>query len=173
MPTTATAKADLIDLIIDWPGSAGMRVHLEHGHYRLGRSSVNELAFPEDQKLSREHLVFERTGDGWTVRDVGSRNGTQVNGTTLIGTACLSHGDRIMAGRLSIRYDTRREFADAGLNEITFVEQPLEGSAATVSVDLKAALETSTDMAGRPTLENDHLGALVRAGRTWSPREAL
>jgi len=173
MPTTATAKADLIDLIIDWPGSAGMRVHLEHGHYRLGRSSVNELAFPEDQKLSREHLVFERTGDGWTVRDVGSRNGTQVNGTTLIGTACLSHGDRIMAGRLSIRYDTRREFADAGLNEITFVEQPLEGSAATVSVDLKAALETSTDMAGRPTLENDHLGALVRAGRELAGHGAL
>jgi serine phosphatase RsbU (regulator of sigma subunit) len=161
----AVIKPKPADLIIDSPGSASMRVHLDREQYRLGRSSVNELAFLEDQKLSREHLVFDRTSEGWTVRDVGSRNGTHINGARLTGTACLSHGDRITAGHLTIRYDTRSEFADAGLNAITFVEQPLEGPAATVSIDLKAALETSTGMAGRPSLENEHLGALVRAGR--------
>ena len=161
----AVIEPEAADLIIDSPGNASMRVHLDHKQYRLGRSSANELAFLEDQKLSREHLVFDRTSEGWTVRDVGSRNGTHVNGVRLIGTVCLSHGDRITAGHLTIRYDARREFEDAGLNAITFVEQPLEGPAATVSIDLKAALETGTDMVGRPSLETEHLGALVRAGR--------
>lgn len=161
----AVIKPEAADLIIDSPGSASMRVHLDHKQYRLGRSSVNELAFLEDQKLSREHLVFDQTSEGWTLRDVGSRNGTHINGVRLIGTVCLSHGDRITAGHLTIRYDARREFEDAGLNAITFVEQPLESPAATVSIDLKAALETSTGLAGRPSLENEHLGALVRAGR--------
>src|SRR5450755_3692341 len=32
---------------------------LGRGRYSLGRSASNELAFPEDYKLSREHLVFE------------------------------------------------------------------------------------------------------------------
>jgi serine phosphatase RsbU (regulator of sigma subunit) len=169
----AAIKPATADLIIDSPGSASMRVHLDHGRYRLGRSSANELAFPEDQRLSREHLVFDRTDEGWTVRDVGSRNGTEVNGVRLTGPAHLSHGDRVTAGHLSIRYDTRREFADAKLNEITFVEQGLVVPAATVSVDLKAALEISTDLAGRPTLENEHLGALVRAGRELAGHGAL
>ena len=160
----AVIKPESADLIIDSP-SPSMRVHLDREQYRLGRSSLNELAFLEDQKLSREHLVFDRTPGGWTVRDVGSRNGTHINRVRLIGTAGLSHGDRITAGHLTIRYDARREFADAGLNAITFVEQPLEGPAAAVSIDLKAALDTSTSVAGLPSLENEHLGALVRAGR--------
>jgi GAF domain-containing protein len=162
---SAATGAEAADLVIDSPGGASMRVHLDDKRYRLGRSSSNELAFVEDQKLSREHLVFERTSEAWTVRDVGSRNGTRINGVRLIGSACLSHGDRISAGHLTIHYDTRREFADAGLNAITFIEQPLDAPAAAMSIDLKAALATSTDMAGRPSLENEHLGALVRAGR--------
>jgi serine phosphatase RsbU (regulator of sigma subunit) len=162
MQTTVTGQEDLV---IDSPDCAGMRVHLDRKQYRLGRSSVNDLAFPEDQKLSREHLVFEQTGDSWTVRDVGSRNGTRVNAVKLTGTASLSHGDRITAGNLSIRYDAHREFTNARLNEITFIEEGLSSPAATVSLDLKSVLETGSDAAGGPSLENEHLVALVRAGR--------
>ena len=161
------------NLIIDSPGTASIRVHLEQDRYRLGRSSVNELAFPGDQKLSREHLVFERTAEGWTVRDVGSRNGTQVNGVRLTETTPLAHGDQITAGHLSIRYDLRGEFTHAKPNEITFIEEGLGSAVPAVSLDLKSALQTSTDLGGRPTLEHAHLGALVRAGRELAGHGAL
>jgi hypothetical protein len=45
------------------PGIGSTRVQLEQPRYRLGRSSVNELAFPADEKLSRE-----RPQEGWTGR---------------------------------------------------------------------------------------------------------
>ena len=175
---TPASGLDTGDLIIDSPGSATIRVHLDREHYRLGRSSANELAFPTDQKLSREHLVFDRTSEGWTVRDTGSRNGTQLNGARLTGTARLAHGDRITAGHLSIRYDARREFTDAKLDEITFVEQELASTTSTMSVDLKCALQASLQQrferldavleeapGHRPALESAHLKALVQAGR--------
>ena len=155
------------ELIIDSADAQSIRVPLDKDRYRLGRSTANELSFPGDQRLSREHLVFERSTDGWTVRDVGSRNGTCVNGAQLAGTATLAHGDRITAGHISIRYDTRGEFSDAKLYDIQFVR---EGQARpmptdTVSVDLSAALKSSTEAIGRPSVERTQLGALVRAGR--------
>jgi pSer/pThr/pTyr-binding forkhead associated (FHA) protein len=159
------AAAGTGDLIIDSPDNTNMRARLERGRYSLGRSASNELAFPEDYKLSREHLVFERTEDGWTVRDVGSRNGTKLNGMPMTRATLLAHGDQIAAGHLSIRFDTRGEFTTAKVNEIRFVEQDLEATGQTVSLDLRSALANSTDLGGCPTLQNEHLGALVRAGR--------
>ena len=41
------------DLIMDFPGSATIRVHLDRQRYRLGRTSANELPFSTDHKLSR------------------------------------------------------------------------------------------------------------------------
>jgi phosphoserine phosphatase RsbU/P len=163
------------ELIIDSPGSKSVRVHLEQDRYRLGRSAVNELSFPKDESLSREHLVFERKAEGWTVRDVGSRNGTRVNGLRIAEPVRLAHGDRISAGRLTIRYDARGEFADSKPDDIVFVEEGTVSSSGTetVSVDLKSALQTTTDIAGRPTLESTHLGALVRAGRDLAGHRPL
>src|SRR4051794_17000457 len=105
------------ELIIDSPGSPSVRIALEKDCYKIGRSSTNDFPFPNDQSLSREHLAFERRSGGWTIRDLASRNGTNVNGTRLIDAIPLTHGDRITAGHLSIRYDTQGEFEDAKLHE--------------------------------------------------------
>ena len=155
------------ELVIDSPDARSVRVPLEGERYRVGRSPANELSFPADQRLSREHLVFERDSEGWTARDVGSRNGTCVNGKQLTGKVALVHGDRITAGHLSIRYDTRGEFSDAKLYDIQFVGEPAAKPMPTdtVSVDLSAALKSSTETSGRPSVERTQLGALVRAGR--------
>jgi sigma-B regulation protein RsbU (phosphoserine phosphatase) len=166
-------KPCMDDLVIDSPNTATTRVHLEKEQYRLGRASSNDLAFPADQKLSREHLTFERVNGSWTLRDLNSRNGTFVNGLRVTESRRLAHGDRVTAGHLSIRYDTCGEFKDAKLNEIKFVEQGLPTITPPVSLNLKAALERSTDLVGRPTLENTHLGALVRAARELAGHGAL
>jgi sigma-B regulation protein RsbU (phosphoserine phosphatase) len=155
------------ELVIDSPDARGIRIPLEQTRYRLGRSTANELSFPGDQRLSREHLRFERVAKGWTVRDLGSRNGAWINGAQLAGTVGLTHGDCITAGHLSIRYDTRGEFRDAKSYEIQFVGDALESATQndTVSVDLPAALKSSTEGIGRGTVEGTQLGALLRAGR--------
>jgi serine phosphatase RsbU (regulator of sigma subunit) len=72
------------------------------------------------------------------------------------GATPLTHGDRITAGHVSIRYDVRGEFADAKMREVQFVEQPTSEAVphGTVTADLNSALQTSLQ-----------LGALVSAGR--------
>ncbi|MBV8551458.1 MAG: SpoIIE family protein phosphatase [Acidobacteriaceae bacterium] len=161
------------ELIIDSPGVESVRIRLDRDSYRLGRSSVNELSFPADSGLSREHLVFENTADGWMVRDAGSRNGTRLNGVRLTAPARLAHGDRINAGYLTIRYSPSGEAKETRTEDVVFVAQEPPLSTPPVSVDLKSALEKSTDVAGQPKLGNLHLGALVRAGRELAGHSSL
>ncbi len=54
--------------------------------------------------VSRVHAVFERFGEAWVVRDLGSRNGTFVNGGRTIGERALHPGDEIMVGKLRLVY---------------------------------------------------------------------
>ena len=65
-----------------------MSVQLTGDRLTLGRSSSAELCFPADAGLSRQHLCFERDGDDWTVVDLGSKNGSQVNGVRLTVANC-------------------------------------------------------------------------------------
>jgi DNA-binding NarL/FixJ family response regulator len=50
------------------------------------------------------HAVFERFGDAWCVRDLGSRNGTFVNGNRIVGERALHSGDEILVGRLRLLF---------------------------------------------------------------------
>lgn len=170
---TVAAKPSTGDLVIDSPNTATIRVPLAKEQYRLGRASSNELAFPADSKLSREHLNIQRVDGSWILRDLNSRNGTFVNGARISEPKRLTHGDRIAAGHLSIRYDTCGEFKDAKSSEIRFVEHEFTNANQPVSLNLKSALEKSTDLAGRSTLQESHLGALVRAARELAGQGAL
>lgn len=152
-------------LVIESPNAPTLRVYLVHDQYTLGRSSINDLAFPDDHKLSREHLIFKCIDGSWIVSDVGSRNGTQLNAVRLTDSSVLAHNDQIIAGRLNIHYEIHGRFTDANAEHVTFVEQPSARVVPAVSLDLKSTLENRTDPAHHPALENAHLSALVQAGR--------
>src|SRR5258708_7496772 len=51
----------------------------------VGRASV-----PSDRRLSREHAQISRTPEGWTIRDLGSRNGTFVDGQPVDGVISIA-----------------------------------------------------------------------------------
>src|SRR5579862_6412542 len=92
------------ELLIQCPDGQMKTVPLTGERLSVGRSSVAELCFPEDAGLSRQHFAFEPDGDGWTVRDLGSKNGTFVNNIPLKARLMLRAGDRITAGHLVVVY---------------------------------------------------------------------
>jgi hypothetical protein len=67
---------------------------------RIGRDADNELSLQGElaDAVSRRHARIELTGKGATLADVGSSNGTQLNGRLLDGAAPLNVGDRIQMG---------------------------------------------------------------------------
>ncbi|MBL9148446.1 MAG: Flp pilus assembly complex ATPase component TadA [Phycisphaerae bacterium] len=78
------------------------RIELEDSPVSIGRLPDNTIQSADDG-LSRNHAIIERYGEGWRLRDLGSRNGTKVNGNR-VAEAKLKHGDIVKAGALEIRY---------------------------------------------------------------------
>ena len=52
----------------------------------------------DDAEVSRLHAVIEKVSSGWSVRDLGSRNGTHLNGERIIGERVLRPDDEIQVG---------------------------------------------------------------------------
>jgi hypothetical protein len=69
----------------------------------VGTLESNDVVV-DAQGVSRVHAVFERFGDAWCVRDLGSRNGTFVNGGRIIGERALHSGDEVVLGRLRLLF---------------------------------------------------------------------
>ncbi|SBT50504.1 FHA domain-containing protein [Micromonospora auratinigra] len=73
------------------------RVPLGVGTFTIGRAPGNEV--PIDSPLvSRLHALVERFPPGWVLRDLGSTNGTMVNGVPLREARTLREGDRVEIG---------------------------------------------------------------------------
>jgi len=91
----------------------------------FGRVATNDIEV-NDARCSRRHsAVYDHEGS-WFVRDLGSRNGTRVNGEKISGAVELKRGDQIRIGR------TKFIFAD-------------DLSAADDAVDSQGTEESSCD----------------------------
>ena len=65
----------------------------------IGRSTVNQLCYPEDTSISRQHALIRQQGENeFYLIDLGSSNGTYLNSQLLIGPTLLKNGDRIQVG---------------------------------------------------------------------------
>ncbi len=168
---SASTRATLAALVIEGQNAQRVRVPLERSTYRLGRAASNDLPFPTDNKLSREHLIFELSGEDWTVRDLGSRNGTAVNGSRISQSARLKNGDCVTAGSLSMRFVSAEDLLSDRRNTVVFVDDAVTEKVG-LAVDLKTALAAS--VANRAHSAKDaHLQALIRAGRELVSRRPI
>jgi hypothetical protein len=70
----------------------------------VGRGRNNDIALPEDDYASSRHARFEPRRDGVYVEDIGSTNGTFVNGIRLTRDRRLIPGD-VRVGETDLRYE--------------------------------------------------------------------
>jgi len=88
----------------DENGDSG-RVRVEGDRFTIGRQSSCDLPIANN-RLSREHLVIERSGEGFIVSDNGSSNGTELNGQPLFEPTEIMSGDRAdLGGGLDIEFE--------------------------------------------------------------------
>ncbi|HEY4346364.1 MAG TPA: FHA domain-containing protein [Gaiellaceae bacterium] len=71
----------------------------------VGRGSDNDLPLDGDEYASSRHARFEPRRDGVYVEDVGSTNGTYVNGIRLTGDRRLAPGDVVRIGETDLRFE--------------------------------------------------------------------
>src|SRR5438270_426556 len=74
----------------------GTTFSLRDGEVSVGREASNDL-WIADASLSRRHCMLNGNGETFSLRDLGSRNGTLVNGVP-VDEKRLSHGDQITVG---------------------------------------------------------------------------
>src|SRR5438445_3372806 len=77
----------------------GKSLLFPNGEYYFGRGPECHVR-PESEWVSRQHCLLRVTGDAAFLRDLGSRNGTLVNGTLLERERRLFHGDQVQIGPL-------------------------------------------------------------------------
>ena len=65
----------------------------------LGKASTNVVSLEHDETVSRLHAVFENLGFAWSIRDLGSRNGTYLNGERIAAERVLRSGDEVRVGK--------------------------------------------------------------------------
>lgn len=113
------------DLLVTAGLASGKRFTVPEGGLRLGRSSANDISIPEEA-LSRNHCLFERAGENaLRVIDLGSSNGTYVNGESIGSEAVLlAAGDVVEVGdsRLEVVGEVPRAATSA-----TVAQEPAAG----------------------------------------------
>jgi pSer/pThr/pTyr-binding forkhead associated (FHA) protein len=87
-------------LVVEGGPQTGLTYVLGEGETSAGRSAESDI-FLEDVTVSRHHAVFAVDGEGLTVTDLGSTNGTYVNGRRHE-TAVLAPGDEVMLGKFHL-----------------------------------------------------------------------
>jgi serine phosphatase RsbU (regulator of sigma subunit) len=171
-PSTQTGiPRDLV--IFDLDGKT-TTVPLDRDRITLGRSSQCQLCYPDDAGLSRQHLAFTRENNEWRVEDLGSKNGTQVNGERIEKPTPVTIGDRITAGHLTL------ELVGSGgpvnPSKFVFVEQPeTPGGSTTLVASLDSVLGDQMDDANKTYAiqGNPQMQALIRAGRELASHRPL
>lgn len=94
-------------LIVVTPGTTGLRPGAEFqvaGEMTIGRDAGNGIVLA-DPSVSGRHAAIMRVGRDWTVSDLGSTNGTLVNGRAVDGRGhSLRGGEKVVFGAVVLRF---------------------------------------------------------------------
>ena len=83
----------------------GLDFELNSAQLTIGRGRQNDLTIATDEYASARHARFEPRRDGVWVQDLGSTNGTYLNGARLDRPRRLAQGDIVRVGETDLRYE--------------------------------------------------------------------
>jgi hypothetical protein len=92
-------------VVLDQSGKPAERIAITRAPVVIGRLSTNDVVLP-DPNVSRRHAELRRAGDGWLLVDLGSTNGTLVNGK-LATEHSLEDGDRLAFGSSELVFELK------------------------------------------------------------------
>ena len=118
----------------------------QKGYLELGRNPLADLRFDADRDLdvSSQHAAIIRQGSAFVVRDLGSRNGTFVNGTRAMGDTPLRDGDVLGFGK----HGPTLEFHVIEADVADDVSPATRASPARGSTDVRIAAEVARQTQG-------------------------
>lgn len=123
-------------LLVRAPGQPPRRFDHARESLSIGRSARNDLVI-EDPSLSRSHARLEVHGDGYVLEDLGSLNGSFVNGHAIQGRHTVKASDRLQLGNVVLELDPGKPSGVV----IEGKEQDLKGPATLVirATDLRSS----------------------------------
>jgi hypothetical protein len=83
----------------------GQDFELDSAQLTIGRGGQNDIAIGSDEYASARHARFEPRQDGVWVQDLGSTNGTYLNGMRLEHPRRLTRGDIVRVGETDLRFE--------------------------------------------------------------------
>jgi len=109
VPGLAQEQQELVSgqlVVIKSPAlEEGHELTLDSSPLLLGRGSRNDVNLARDEFASTDHARIEPRRDGVWLEDVGSTNGTYLNGIRLTRAKRLTPGDIVRVGETELRYD--------------------------------------------------------------------
>jgi transcriptional regulator with PAS, ATPase and Fis domain len=98
------------------------------------------------QGISRRHFALFRKNENWWIRDLRSKNGTLINGKTIVESP-ISHGDLIQAGNLKLRVKSSEEVHSIEPVQTKAPRREFEGTdSVAISAEADANMYSVTDL---------------------------
>jgi FHA domain len=107
-----------------WKPSGRELITLSGPKVTVGKASTNLVSLEHDATVSRLHAVLENLGSAWSVRDLGSRNGTYLNGEKISAERVLRSGDELRVGTSRLIFWQMREAGEASTKDETISAGP-------------------------------------------------
>lgn len=107
-----------------WKPSGRELFMLSGQRVTVGKASTNLVSLEHDATVSRLHAILENLGSAWVIRDLGSRNGTYVNGEKIFAERVLRSGDQLRIGNSRIVFWGVERAGAPDANDQTLTAEP-------------------------------------------------
>lgn len=114
----------------------------QHDTFMIGRGEDSHFCLPHDRFFSRHHCILEIAPPQAFIRDLGSTNGTYVNGQR-IDTAYLKSGDRIQGGETILEVEVTTGLEEAESDTALLASMPSMVSVRCINCAVPAAVEAT------------------------------
>jgi hypothetical protein len=113
-PAPAKAPQALAKFLVRSGSLKGQRLYVKVPVVNIGRAEYNDLVIPDDS-VSSQHAKLTRREGVWILSDVGSTNGTLVDGERISGDTPIAPGAFVRFGDIQLVFEPTDD--DAGINK--------------------------------------------------------